>query len=111
MRQIAITAFAAAYGCDVTNALSEAAHAGFTINTHDDPLEDGREAVGLSYALEIAAVDPSLVYLTGEGELAAISEETWERVCGSQCRAEFAWLAIDAEKTIASAWREAQEAA
>jgi len=39
--------------------------------------------------------------------LNAIEEQTWERVCGSQGRDEFARLALDAGQTIEDAWTEA----
>ncbi len=108
MTLIPLSDYSDAYGLSLGDAISEAAHVGFTLNTHSDPEQDGQLDAAEWYAAEVAAADPSLVYLTGAGELSAISEERWERVCGAQCRAQFAAMAIDNGQTIAAAWAEAE---
>jgi hypothetical protein len=36
--------------------------------------------------------------------LSSITDTTWSRVCGSQCREAFALLALDAGESIEDAW-------
>jgi hypothetical protein len=45
-------------------ALLAAAGTGWIINTYADPTADARENCGWEYAAEVAAEDPSLVYVT-----------------------------------------------
>jgi hypothetical protein len=111
MHAIRLTDFADAYLTSIADAIHEAAALGFTLNTHADPVADAQLDVGEDYAVEVAAVDPSLVYLTGTGGLDDIADDEWARVCGSQDRPTFARLAIDDGQTIADAWTDAQLAA
>lgn len=109
MHAICLTDFADAYGSpSIADAIHEAAALGFKLNTHADPVADAQLDAAEWYAAEVAAVDPSLVYLTGTGGLDDIDDDEWSRVCGSQDREAFARLAIDDGQTIADAWTDAQ---
>lgn len=111
MTTIRLTDFADAYLTSITGAIQEASALGFRLNTYADDMFDGMLDVDDDYADEVAAVDPSLVYLTGSGGLDEIDDDEWARVCGSQDRPTFARLAIDDGQTIADAWTDAQLAA
>lgn len=105
---IKITDYADAYLTDYADAINTAVAEGFKLNTYADPIADEQLDTSEDYAVEVAAVDASLVYLTGGGPLDEIDDETWQRVCGSQDRPSFARLAIDNGETIADAWSAAQ---
>ena len=105
---IKITDYADAHMTDIADAINTAVAEGFALNTHADPIADEQLDTSEDYAVEVAAVDASLVYLTGGGPLDEIDDETWVQTCGNQTRAEFAFLAIDNGETIADSWTEAQ---
>lgn len=108
MSAIRLTDFADAYLTSIADAIHEAAALGFTLNTHADPVADAQLDAAEWYAAEVAAADPSLVYLTGTGGLDDIDDDEWARVCGSQDRPTFARLAIEAGQTIDDAWNGAR---
>jgi len=105
---IRLTDYAEVNDCTIAGAIADAIAEGFTVNTYADPIADAQVDVGEDYAVEVAEVDASLVYLTGAGPLDAIDDAMWDRVCGSQDRRTFARLAIDLGETIADAWTDAQ---
>ena len=106
---IKLTDYAAAYLTDYATAINTAVAEGFKLNTYADPIADEQLDTSEDYAVEVAAVDASLVYLTGGGPLDEIDDETWARSTASAVtRAEFAFLAIDNGETIADAWTAAQ---
>lgn len=105
---IKLTDYADAHMTDIADAINTAVAEGFRLNTYADPIADAQDDVSEDYAVEVAEVDASLVYLTGAGPLDEIDETDWRRVCGSQDRPSFARLAIDLGETIADAWTDAQ---
>ena len=105
---IKITDYADAHMTDIADAINTAVAEGFMLNTYADPIADEQLDTSEDYAVEVAEVDASLVYLTGGGPLEEIDDETWQQVCGSQDRPSFARLAIDNGETIADAWTAAQ---
>ena len=111
MSTIRLIAYADAYLTSIADAINTATAEGFQLNTYADAVADAQINVGEDYAVEVAAVDASLVYLTGAGPLDEIDDYTWSRVCGSQDRPTFARLAIYNGQTVADAWTEAQLAA
>lgn len=66
---------------DADDAIHHAAVLGITLNLYADPENPGREDVDEADAIEAAAVDPSLVYLTGAceqtGETTAAMQAKW----------------------------------
>jgi hypothetical protein len=65
MDTISLTGWMQSAGFDNTKAALLAAEAaGWIINTYADPTADARENCGWEYAAEVAAEDPSLVYIT-----------------------------------------------
>lgn len=108
VNMIKITDYADAHMTDIADAINTAVAEGFALNTHADSIADEQLDTSEDYAVEVAAVDASLVYLTGGGPLDEIDDDTWVRTCGNQTRAEFAFLAIDNGETIADSWADAQ---
>lgn len=111
MPTIRLIDYADAHMTDLADAINTATAEGFHLNTYADAVADAQLDAAEWYAAEVAAVDASLVYLTGAGPLDEIDDDTWSRVCGSQDRPTFARLAIDNGQTVADAWTEAQLAA
>jgi len=64
MQTITLTDYANARDLPLGDAISQAVADGYTLNTHADPVSDGQTDAAEWYALEVAAVDASLVYLT-----------------------------------------------
>ena len=67
MQTITLTEYANARDLPLSDAISQAVADGYQLNTHADPVSDGQTHAAEWYALEVAAVDASLVYLTVGG--------------------------------------------
>lgn len=59
-----LTFYAMARNLDIDDALWAAHEMGWTLNSYNDPTADGRTDLSVEAAMEIAADDPGLIYLT-----------------------------------------------
>lgn len=55
--------YAESLDLDITAAIERAAREGRTLCTYSDPVAEGVTGCSVDYAIEVAAEDPSLVYI------------------------------------------------
>ncbi len=69
------------------DALDAAVNDGWTLNAYNDPTADGKEDCSVEYAAEVAAEDPSLVYLSSVGSVSPTPRSGFSHTITCKCGA------------------------
>jgi len=80
--RIALTDYADLLGLDPADAIHDAVVSGLTLGVYDCPLMSGSDDASEEAAIEAAAEDPSLVYLTGVDEQTGVSAADLDLLAG-----------------------------